>query len=217
MSDDRRPISQRSAGWAQASAARLARLGLSADAVSALGLGAAVLGAALFLASGATEGGARTATLLGAAVCIQLRLLCNMLDGMVAVEHGRGGPLGPIWNELPDRLADLLFLVGAGYGAQLAGAAWAAHLGWAAGVCAVLTAYVRELGRAAGRPADFSGPLAKPRRMFLLTVATLISAAEPLWDGDGKTLAFALGLIALGSAFTVVNRTARLARALRAA
>ena len=216
MSDDRRPITQRSAGWARGSAAWLANRGLSADAVSALGLAAAVLGALLFVASGVSDGGARIAALLGAAACVQLRLLCNMLDGMVAVEHGRGGPLGPIWNELPDRLADLLFLVGAGYGAQLAGVPCVAHLGWAAGVFAVLTAYVRELGRASGQAADFSGPLAKPRRMFVLTVATLISAVEPLWNGGGLTLALGLGLIALGAALTVAHRTSRLALALRA-
>jgi len=215
MTEDRRPIAQRSSGWAQAAATALARRGVSADAVSAAGLGAAAAGAILFVASGTLEGAARGVTLAGAAAAIQLRLLSNMLDGMVAVEHRRGGPLGPVWNELPDRLADVLFIAAAGYGAMLAGCAWGAHLGWAAAVLAVLTAYVRELGRALGRPADFSGPLAKPRRMFVLTVATLVSISEPLWEGEGVTLSAGLALIALGAGLTVWRRTANLARALR--
>jgi phosphatidylglycerophosphate synthase len=51
----------------------------------------------------------------GAAACIQFRLLCNLLDGMVAVEGGKGSVTGPIYNEAPDRIADVLILIGAGY------------------------------------------------------------------------------------------------------
>jgi phosphatidylglycerophosphate synthase len=136
---------------------------------------------------------------------------------MVAVEHGRGGPLGPIWNELPDRLADALFLIAAGYGAAEAGAGWAEPLGWACAVLAVLTAYVRELGRALGQPADFSGPGAKPQRMAVLTLAALVAAGEPLWGGRGRSLAVGLALIAALTALTAVRRTLTLAARLRAA
>ena len=62
-----------------------------------------------------------------------------------------------IWNELPDRFADIAVLVGAGYCVSTLGLA-DASLGWAAAIAAVMTAYVREVGRAAGAPADFSGP-----------------------------------------------------------
>ena len=47
----------------------------------------------------------------------QLELLCNLLDGMVAVEGGLGGPTGPLWNELPDRIADSVFIVALGMAA----------------------------------------------------------------------------------------------------
>ena len=154
--------------------------------------------------------------LLLAGGCVQLRLLCNLLDGMVAVEHGRGGPAGPIWNELPDRVADALFLVGAGYGAALAGVPWADDAGWAAAALAILTAYVRELGRALGQPADFRGPMAKPHRMALLTAACALAAAEPLWGWRGQTLALACAVIAAGAALTAARRTLTLARRLRA-
>ena len=177
----------------------------------------ALAGAGLFLASGPAAGAARAAALLLAGACIQLRLLCNLLDGMVAVEHGRGSPVGPIWNELPDRLADGLFLVGAGYGAALAGVHWAADAGWAAAAFAILTAYVRELGRGLGQPADFSGPMAKPHRMALLTGACVVAAAEPLWGWRGQTLAIACAVIAAGSALTAARRTLALAARLRSA
>jgi phosphatidylglycerophosphate synthase len=133
----------------------------------------------------------------------------------VAVEHGRGGPAGPIWNELPDRVADVLLLAGAGYGVQSAGIGGGAAVGWIAAVLAVLTAYVRELGRGLGQPADFSGPMAKPQRMATLTAFCAISAFEPLWRGHGVTLLCGLVVIAAGSLVTVIRRTRSLARGLR--
>jgi phosphatidylglycerophosphate synthase len=212
--DNRRPLKSRGTGWAKAAATGLARAGASPDLVSAGSMVFAVLGAACFVGSGVTDGPQRPVLLVAAGACIQLRLLCNLLDGMVAVEHGRGGPLGPVWNELPDRGADILFLAGAGYGAWAAGQGLALHLGWAAAALAVLTAYVRELGRALGQPADFSGPMAKPHRMALLTGASVVSAFEGLWHWRGQTLEIALGLIALGALITVLRRTRRLAGAL---
>ncbi|HYG27908.1 MAG TPA: CDP-alcohol phosphatidyltransferase family protein [Caulobacteraceae bacterium] len=210
--DNRRPLKSRGAGWANALAGVAGRARVSPDVISALSVCFAALGAALLLWSGAADPGAgRAALLIVAAVCIQLRLLCNLLDGMVAVEHGLGGPHGPIWNELPDRIADALLLVAAGYAAQ---AEW---LGWLCAVLALLTAYVRELGRGLGKPADFSGPMAKPHRMAALTIACLIAAAEPLWGWHGQALLMALMVIAAGTALTVGRRTARLARSLREA
>ncbi len=198
--DNRRPLKSRQTGAARAAAAALARAGVPPDGVSLFAVVFALAGGALLALSGAWDGAARVAALVGAALAIQLRLACNLLDGMVAVEHGRGGPAGPIWNELPDRFADGLFLVGAGYGAVLAGVAWGEPAGWAGALFAVLTAYVRELGRGLGQPADFSGPMAKPQRMALLTIACLLAAAEPLWGWRGETLALACGVIAVGAA-----------------
>lgn len=206
--ENRRPLKTRSAGWAGKLADALGRAKISPDMISLASVVVAAIGAWLLLASADATDGRRAALLVGAAVTVQLRLLCNMLDGMVAVEHGLGGPHGPIWNELPDRIADALFLVAAGYAVDMA---W---LGWLCAVLAVLTAYVRELGRGLGQPADFSGPMAKPHRMFALTVACLVSAAEPLWGGGGEMLGLGLLVIAAGAAITVARRTTHLARGL---
>jgi phosphatidylglycerophosphate synthase len=208
--DNRRPLKSRSTGWAQQVAGTLARGGATPDAISGTGLALAVLGAALFLGAGISSPGPRAAFLIGAAACVQLRLLCNLLDGMVAVEHGRGSASGPIWNELPDRLADTLFLVGAGYCAWSLGWNFAQPLGWIAAWLAVLTAYLRELGRGLGFPADFSGPMAKPHRMAALTLTCLVAALEPLWRWEGHALMIGLSVIAVGTAFTLLRRTRNL-------
>ena len=42
---------------------------------------------------------------IAACVCIQFRLLGNMLDGMVAERIGHATPSGRLFNEWPDRTA----------------------------------------------------------------------------------------------------------------
>ena len=92
---------------------------------------------------------------IATAACVQLRLLCNLLDGMVAIEGGKSTSTGALFNEIPDRIADPLFLVPLGYAV---GYWW---LGWLAALLAVLTAYVRVLGGALGQQQDFGGLLPK--------------------------------------------------------
>lgn len=213
--DNRRPISQRDTGWARLMTRVLAETAISPNQISFSSMVFAALAGACFAASGlATNAIDRVLVLLGAALFCQLRLLANMLDGMVAVEAQKGGPDGPVWNELPDRFADIFILVGAGYGAAFAGAA-DETLGWAAAVAALMTAYVREVVRGAGAPADFSGPMAKPHRMFVMTLAALIATAEPLWGARGDTLAWALWIVALGATFTALNRARKALNHLR--
>ena len=215
--ENRRLLKSRGTGWAQGLASGLARAGASPDMISAGSIIFALLGLLAFLtAAGDQTPFHRGALLIGAGVCIQLRLLCNLLDGMVAVEHGKGGPSGPIWNELPDRIADALFLVGAGYFADLSGFTLGAPLGWAAAVLAVLTAYVRELGRGLGFPADFSGPMAKPHRMAALTATCALAAFEPLWGWNGQSVILGLLVIVAGAAWTAARRTRTLAARLAA-
>ena len=209
VEDNRRPISQRERGWAKALTRVLAKSTITPNQISASSMVFAALGGACFAASGlATNAIDRVLVLLGAALFCQLRLLANMLDGMVAVEAGKGAPDGAVWNELPDRFADIFIIVGAGYGVAALGLA-DASLGWAAALAAVMTAYVREVARGAGAPADFSGPMAKPHRMFVLTMAALISTLEPLWNWRGETLHAALWIVAIGATLTALNRARR--------
>jgi phosphatidylglycerophosphate synthase len=212
---NRRPIRSRDSEWARGLARALASGGATPDLISALSLAAALLGAALLLWAGASElWPLRAVLLLGAAAAIQLRLVCNLVDGMVAVEHGRGSAAGPIWNELPDRFSDVALLAAAGYSAASSGVLFGVEAGWACAALALITAYLRELGRGLGFPADFSGPMAKPQRMAALTAAALVSMVEQAWGWRGQSLMIALVLIGLGTAYTAVRRTQTLARRL---
>lgn len=226
---NRRPISQREHGWAKALTRALVRAGLTPNFISFTSIVFAALGGLCFYAVGvATNAGDRVMLCIGAALFCQLRLLANMMDGMVAVEGGKGGPDGPVWNELPDRFADIFILVGAGYGVAALGLA-DASLGWAAAVAAVMTAYVREVAHGAGAPADFSGPMAKPHRMFVMTMAALLSIFDAQLLGPwmnylvggyhgqspGAFILLALGIVLFGSIFTALNRTRRALRFLR--
>jgi phosphatidylglycerophosphate synthase len=201
----RRPIPSRSASWAILAARRLQRAGVRPNQVSMLGVVFAALSAVCLILAGRSADGARVALLVVAAAAMPLRLLCNMLDGMLAVEGGLKSPSGELYNELPDRLADLLILVGAGY--AIRGVTWGPELGWAAATTALLTAYVRTLGAAAGASHHFDGPMAKPRRMHVLIAACLLSAVETAvgWQ-ESWVLVFALVLIIAGGVVTMLRR-----------
>jgi len=209
--DNRRPLASRQTGWAAALTGKLAATAVTPNQISMASMVFAGLAGAAFWFAGSSESFApRAALLIAAAAFCQLRLLCNLFDGMVAIEAGKSAPDGGFWNEFPDRVSDLLIFVGLGYGLG------EPALGWAAAALAILTAYVRELGRACGLPANFSGPMAKPQRMALVTAAALISILEPLWNGRNEILLAALWIVAIGSGITVLLRSWRIVRALRA-
>jgi phosphatidylglycerophosphate synthase len=197
---DRRPLASRNTRWAQALAKRLAALSVTPNQISQASMGAAALAGGAFALAGHSDGAVRILLLLWAAAFCQLRLMCNLFDGMVAVEGGKGEKDGPFWNEFPDRIADLLIFVGAGYGVGLPA------LGWAAGSFAILTSYVRELGRATGLPSDFSGPMAKQHRMATITLGALLSCLEGFWSGRDQVLTIALSIVAVGAALTALRR-----------
>ncbi len=169
----------------------------------------------MFILSGQTGGTAwRVAALLLAGGCVQLRLLCNLLDGLVAVEGGLRTKTGELYNELPDRVSDVLLLASAGYATNWTG--WEHDLGWAAAALAVIVAYTRALGGQIGAAQQFCGPMAKQQRMFVLTLACIGTSVELLAGWPPRTMTVALGLVVLGSVFTMARRTARIARELDA-
>jgi phosphatidylglycerophosphate synthase len=206
----RRPLKVRSTEWARVLAAALCKSGITPNTISALSVVAAGLGGLAFVAAG--QGAiAWTAGWITGAALIQTRLICNLMDGMVAVEGGKKSPTGELWNEVPDRIADPLLLVCAG---------WAVGLPWVgalAGWAAVMTAYVRAIGATLTGVQDFCGPFAKQQRMACLTVAALLTAADPLWNGHGQIMKAAVIAIAAGTGITLVRRLLRLAAKLKEA
>jgi phosphatidylglycerophosphate synthase len=201
--ESRRPLKTRSHAWVQALAKNLAERGLTPNQISLFGIGFAVIGF-VFLWAASHPWPFAWGWLLLAAVCVQLRLLCNMLDGLVAVEGGLKAKGGEMFNEIPDRIEDTLFLVGAGM------AAHETELGWACAVLAVLTAYLRAFGASLGQPQDFGGPCAKPHRMFLLTVGLVAAVVVHFSSLGWNVLAWMLWTILAGTALTCVLRTRRM-------
>jgi phosphatidylglycerophosphate synthase len=207
IQEARRPLASRSTRWAAFLSTSAVRAGLTADGISVLSLVFSVGGAAgLIWLPGPWN-------LVACAAGIQLRLLCNLLDGMVAIEGGRKSTVGPLYNEVPDRVADSLFIVAVGYAI---GHAW---LGWLGALAAAVTAYIRVLGGTLGLAQDFRGPLAKQHRMAVLTLACLVGVAEHVWaepgSSDSLALTAAAWIIAAGSLLTCGTRLRAIARQLR--
>lgn len=200
---NRRPIAARASRWARGLSAALARSSVTPNQISMLSIFLAAVGAMALAWSSSPW------ALLLCALCVQLRLLCNLLDGMVALEGGRKTATGAIYNEFPDRIADSLLIVALGY------AAMHPWLGWLGALLAALTAYVRVFGGSLGQAQDFRGPMAKQHRMAVLTLACLVGAAELYWNGTRHGLWLAAALIAAGSLLTCVTRTRHIARLLR--
>ena len=201
---DRRPLKSRARPSARSLAAALARLGVRPNHVSVAGVFFALAAAVAFFGLLDVPALLQAVLLLAAAAAIQLRLLCNLLDGLLAVEGGLKSATGELYNDVPDRFADVLVLVAAGYAISWD---WGPPLGWAAAAAALLTAYVRLLGGALGTPQHFFGPMAKPHRMAVLTSACLLSLLEvAASDFQGRVLAAALGVVFVGSLATFARR-----------
>ncbi|KDD69040.1 CDP-diacylglycerol-glycerol-3-phosphate 3-phosphatidyltransferase [Pseudomonas mandelii PD30] len=205
MDDNRRPIKTRSAGWAKRITDILVKRDISPNQISVASIAFAFAGVvALNIDSG----------VIGSICCaigIQLRLLCNLFDGMVAIEGGKKSDIGSLYNEFPDRIADSLLIVGLGY------AIGQSDLGWFAALAAALTAYVRVFGGSIGLKQTFIGPMAKQHRMAVMTAALLLNAVEANVYGTHYVLLIALAVIAIGSVATCVTRTLAIAKQLKGA
>jgi phosphatidylglycerophosphate synthase len=203
----RRYLRTREQRWPRALATGLGNIGFRPNGVSVLSIFfAAVAGIALWRFG--VVGGS-WALLVTAAAAIQLRLLCNMLDGLLAVEGGFKSKLGDLYNEIPDRIADVAILVGAGY--AVVTMPFGLTLGWSAALLAVLTAYVRLLAGSLRAPQSFMGPMAKQHRMFTLTLGCLVGAVEYSMLGTTRAVWLALVVIVVGSVATFVRRLSLLA------
>jgi phosphatidylglycerophosphate synthase len=198
----RRPIAARSSAWAIKLSAWLARSGVTPNAISVTSiLFAAIGGLLIFYVD-------HWLAWLAAAICVQLRLVCNLLDGMVAIEGGKKSSVGAIYNEFPDRIADTLFLVPLGYAT---GMPW---LGWACALLAALTAYVRVFGGSLGLAQDFGGVMAKQRRMAALTAGLVAQTVLSFFSAALWPLLVTAAIIAAGSLVTCITRTMTIARKL---
>ena len=202
---DRRPLASRNTFWAASATRLLLRTPITADHISLLGIVfSALAGWALVVAPTSPW------AFLAAAVGIQLRLLCNMLDGLVAVEGRRSSYNGPLFNEVPDRIEDSIIIIAFGYAAGLD---W---LGYVTALFAIFTAYIRALGGTLGFGQDFRGPMAKPQRMAALTIGCVGAFAEALIAGTQYVPQVALITVAAGALWTAGRRLSAISSQLKA-
>lgn len=202
---NRRPLGSRDTKWASRIAGTIAARNITPNQISQASIGAALIAGGAFWATSLTSGFLSTGSLLVLAVLgCQLRLLCNLFDGMVAIEAGKSAADGPFWNEFPDRVSDIVIFAGVGLGIG------APALGFAAAALAVLTAYTRELGASIGMPPDFSGPMAKQHRMALICGAALLAIFETYWVAQGTLLSIALWIVVIGAIVTTARRAIRM-------
>tara|TARA_R110002072_G_scaffold276051_1_gene437280 strand:- start:7338 stop:7958 length:621 start_codon:yes stop_codon:yes gene_type:complete len=193
---ERRPLKSRNTSWAKTLAKTIAGLGISPNFISVVSVVFSLFGYLFYCY--ASKGS--PLLLIAAAATIQLRLLCNLFDGMVAVEYNKKTPMGDVYNDLPDRIADVLFILGAGlYCKDLA---YATELAWLCSSLAIMTAYIRVLGTSIGTPTYFLGPMAKPHRMFLLTIASI---AQPFLS-TFPIIYYSLWIMMVGLVLTCLRR-----------
>lgn len=214
---ERRPIATRNNRLVQRFAGWLVRKRVSANYISVCGMLFGCLAGGLLYAT-SLESPSRGIIWVWAAAFIQLRLLANLLDGMVAVESGTTSPVGELYNEIPDRVSDAAILIGAGLAAGALPA-----IGFVAACLAIFTAYVRAAGKAAGAHQEFCGPMAKPQRMFFVTCGALYAGIVAkdwhpfvtLQDWTIGLMGMILLVICAGCVVTSIRRLSRIAAALR--
>lgn len=206
----RRPIRARDTQWANDAANCLIAMRVRPNCISLMSVVfAALAGFCLWRSHGAIAM-LRSLLFLLAAAAIQMRLICNLLDGMVAVGAGIQSKCGEVFNDMPDRFSDCLILIGAGYAIRNVG--YGVELGWLAALLAVITAYVRVLGGSLGLKQNFIGPMAKPHRMAVMTIALVAAAFVSGYRTSDGILLIALVVIVIGCAMTIWRRTARVVR-----
>eukprot|EP00658_Telonema_sp_P-2_P038701 TRINITY_DN27712_c0_g1_i2.p1 TRINITY_DN27712_c0_g1~~TRINITY_DN27712_c0_g1_i2.p1 ORF type:complete len:185 (+),score=36.05 TRINITY_DN27712_c0_g1_i2:177-731(+) len=157
-------------------------------------------------------GGSHASLWVAGGLLSQSRLLCNLLDGMVAGElRGKGeyhNKMGHVYNELPDRVSDAAMLIGLGY------AAGHPLLGDAAAVAAIMTAYTRSLGGESGAGQQFGGIMPKPVRGALVFGCALGCGLAPSVCLPMHVPTVTLGIVCAGSVQTTVLRLQRIQRTL---
>jgi len=213
---ERRPITTRDAKLSRRLAGWLADRGVSPNGISIVGMVFGILAGVAFIFTEAFPENAAWCWIVGA-ILVQLRLLGNMFDGMVAVLQERASALGELYNEIPDRVSDAVTIIGFGF--ATGSNPW---LGLIAALLAVFTAYVRAMGKVAGAHQEFCGPMAKPQRMFLVTIGALFIGlggnrllGEDDLLGPCSIAVWILWLIIAGCAITVVRRLMRIGLVLR--
>jgi phosphatidylglycerophosphate synthase len=217
---DRRPIPAREHQLSKKIASWLANMGAGPNSISIFGMIAGIVSGLCYAATSWSDEHHAILFIVGA-VFVFLRLLANMFDGMVALILAKPNPLGEIFNDAPDRVSDCAILIGCGFSINSSPTA-----GFYAALFAMMTAYIRAIGKCSGAPQSFLGPMAKQQRMFLCIAVSIACALIPgatamiYTQFDGSPVAYSimgptLWFIAAGSAYTCIRRLAAISADLK--
>lgn len=169
---------------------RLYQRGVRADTVTVAALAIAAVTALALVA------GTRVPWLwLAVPLLCLARMGCNALDGALARRRGASSARGAVLNELSDRAADAVTF------AALAPAV-GVFLALAVVVVALCTSFVAVVGQAVVGQRVGAGPLGKPDRVAVLSVAAAVGA----FAGPEALVVGSWVLVALG-AITIARRT----------
>lgn len=130
-------------------------------------------------------------------ICVLLRLLFNLMDGLVARELGVADAWGEIKNEFGDRIADTAIFLGLAFGG------YADPRFAALAISIILCAsYLGILGKAIGGSRLYGGVFGKGDRMISLALFTFY----PIFGGDLAAYNWYLIFAALAAAITIAQR-----------
>jgi len=147
-------------------AMRLARSGLTPNALTAIGLGL-TLAAAYLLYQG---------EMLGGFILIFLGACADVMDGLVARYAKCATTGGAFFDSVSDRFSDCAIFCAVILGGHVGGFLWFSGLFWglAALSGALLTSYVRQLSESKGVPMMGRGLVERPERLIIFCVSGVL-------------------------------------------
>jgi len=159
------------------------------------------LGLSFLAAAALWQAGASRAWLWLVPPCVLMRLLFNLMDGLIARELGMADAWGEVKNEFGDRIADAAIFLGLAFGGY-------ADARLAALVIALMmcVSYLGLLGKAIGGARLYGGVFGKGDRMISLALFTLF----PIFGGDLRTYNWYLAFAAVAAGLTLLQRLSRL-------
>ena len=202
---NRRPLKVRGSVWSQKFASYLSKKDITPNQISIGSIVASFIASIFILLISNDNLFTIWISPILAALFIQMRLLCNLFDGMVALEGGKSTKSGELFNDIPDRVSDSLLFIALGY--SITNISFGIELGYLAALFAALTAYVRVLGASMQAGSCFKGPMAKQHRMAILTTALILTPFELSLFATDYILIITLFIITIGSFLTIANRT----------
>lgn len=172
---------------------RLARAGVTPNAITVFGTVGAVASAVIFFPRGWFFPG----TLL-----IWAFVMLDMVDGAVARAGGGGSPFGAVLDSTCDRIADAAVFGTVAWYYALHGQKWMLLAALLCLILGALTSYIRARAEAAGLTATV-GIAERAERLIIVLVGTGLTGL-----GVPYVLAIALWLLVAASTITVVQRLA---------